>query len=599
MKTARYTARLLLAAGVLTLLLSLSACFGGNVSVAAKINGSGVVVPVVSGVRDSDRINRELEELLLPYASQAQQTCDASDGRLRVRYEAETLEKEHFFDPAVVLLHLVVSDDKGTVNVCTVKLRSGKLTPETKQVPEWLSSVRLTGYMIDFDRIGLEVDATELDQPAWEELAAGTFVGLYEALAEKPVDISDVAVGEPVGETFQKAIKLGIITPYSGYDSYDYMESVYLHNIFEMSAAVMNYVERDVYGRQSQCVTGSEFSRMLRTFYDACAAEDFTDSQYRWSELGEVNFERVAQDSFGDASNPLTRRDAAEMVCRITEEGPTFSRTYGDAGLYWVEDTDSIWVRRAVTHDFMNYYGDSVIFAPEEEFTVTNAIKNAKNYIRTRYNDWSYATNYEWDGAYTKRDLLMAAGSVYDYFADRPEEEKYDFEQKTVINDRDYQWFFSQKNTGYSSSVNCMPSIATMAAHWYDQSSDATVEGMRATDSIDGGWTVMELRAGLRAYHVPYDESEANLETILSQLDEGKIILVQYSDRPSNMTGHCYVIYGYRKWGDSVTFIINDSDSLTYRAEIFGREVGNGDEVEAKFSLWSILRFVPDTTVVG
>ena len=73
----------------------------------------------------------------------------------------------------------------------------------------------------------------------------------------------------------------------------------------------------------------------------------------------------------------------------------------------------------------------------------------------------------------------------------------------------------------------------------------------------------------------------------------------KYSDRPYEMTGHCYVIYGYRRFKDSTTFIINDSDSLSTRAEIFGRQAGNGDELEANFSLWSIQRFVSDVTVVG
>ena len=246
----------------------------------------------------------------------------------------------------------------------------------------------------------------------------------------------------------------------------------------------------------------------------------------------------------------------------------------------------------------MGQTGDSVLFAPDEGLTVTNAIANARTYVMTRFNDWSYGVNYAWDGCYSEYDVVLAAGRVARYFEGRPDEDR-QFEVKTVINDRDYDWFFSQKNTGSYSGVNCMPSIAAMASHWYDRNSTATVENMRATSSVTDGWTAYELRNGLDAFKVPYQVGDNDLDSIVKALDEGKIILAQYSDRPYEMTGHCYVIYGYRRFKDSTTFIINDSDSLSTRAEIFGRQAGNGDELEVNFSLWSIQRFVSDVTVVG
>lgn len=144
-----------------------------------------------------------------------------------------------------------------------------------------------------------------------------------------------------------------------------------------------------------------------------------------------------------------------------------------------------------------------------------------------------------------------------------------------------------------------MPSIATMASHWYDKNSDATVEKMRQTSDNDDGWTAFELRSGLSAYNVPFTVEDASIENITKALDAGGIVLAQYSDRPYGISGHCYVIYGYRQFKDSTTFIVNDSDSLTQRAELFGRRDGNGDEIEARFSIWTISRFVDDVTVIG
>ena len=89
------------------------------------------------------------------------------------------------------------------------------------------------------------------------------------------------------------------------------------------------------------------------------------------------------------------------------------------------------------------------------------------------------------------------------------------------------------------------------------------------------------------------------MENIVAALDNGSIVLAQYSDRPFGVSGHCYVIYGYRRFKDSTTFIVNDSDSLNNRALIFGREIGNGDEIEGNFSMWTISRFVDDVTVIA
>ena len=98
---------------------------------------------------------------------------------------------------------------------------------------------------------------------------------------------------------------------------------------------------------------------------------------------------------------------------------------------------------------------------------------------------------------------------------------------------------------------------------------------------------------------MPYTVEDAKMENIVNALDNGSIVLAQYSDRPYGISGHCYVIYGYRRFKDSTTFIVNDSDSLTTRAELFGRKMGNGDEVEGSFSMWTISRFVDDVTVIA
>ncbi len=588
------------------LLMTALLCACTEQDVHVDINDdSGYSLPVVSGLSHSDEINAALASKLSPYAQQAQQTVEASEGRLQVEYDIAKAEDYGFFHPSYTM-EMRISDGQDALTILRATgSKPADLRVEPVEDLQWLDSADLTECALILKRTGLEVDLSDPDAFIGEEFATDTFVRLYEAIAEKPLDISDVAVGASKGETFQKALKLGMLSAYGYYDNYEYMPQVNLYSVLTMADAVMDRAEFEVYGRQSQAVTGEEFASMIRTMHGVCRApelEDAADDKLSWAALGEVDLDALAAKGAGGQQMECNRLDAAEILCRIADAGPAYDRSFSDSHLILIDDTDNIWARRAITYNFMEYYGDSVLFAPYADFTVTNAIRNARSFITSRYDDWSYATNYEWNGFYTKKDLLIAAGRTAAYFDSRSAEDKYvkyGFEKKNVLNDRDYNWFFSQRGTGSYASINCMPSITAMAAHWYDQNSTATVESMRAASKSKLGWDMETLRQTLRACHIPFETGYADLPTILKALDEGKIILVQYSDRPLNQTGHCYVIYGYHRHGDAITFIINDSESMSFRGEIFGRENGNGDEVDASFALWSIQRFYSGITLIG
>lgn len=587
--------------GLCLLLAALSSCVKEDDSVSLYVvkTESGAGVPAIAGLENDDEVNHWLRTLFLPYADRALATIRASDNRLKVVYDLSVSDDFSVFDPKYNI-EMKISDGTDALNIVTVET-NGTSEP-TLIVPEsldWLDSASLTESAIILKHAGMTVDLSNLDEKVGEKFAVETFIQLYETFAGEELDVSDIKVGDAGGDLLKKAFKLNLVTPYGNYDNYEYSPDVYLYNVVNMADTLINDIERDVYGRQSEAVTGQEFAAMLRAVYNTCRVHEQEESGYSWALLGEVDFDRVIEAMELSDGHTFSRRDGAELVYRITSAGPNFSRNFTDDNLSPVDDSESIWVRRAVTHGFMNYYGTSSLFAPEEDFTVTDAIENAKTYMMCRYYDWSSATDYEWDGAYTKSDILTAAGQAAAYFADRPVADKNSFTVKTVINDRDYGWFFSQKNTGALSSVNCMPSIAAMAAHWYDQNSTVTVQDMRRTSNTADGWRIDELRHALDVYHIPYTSDTADIDEFVTLLDDGKIILAQYSDRPYTITGHCYVIYGYKKFQNSVTFIINDADSLVYRSEIFGRPNGNGDEVEGKFAMWSISRFQPMVTVIG
>ncbi len=590
-----------IAAAIAALTMVLSACTTpfADVGVVRKNTPGGGEIPQVEGFMGEDEINKKLSDIFTPYAELAQKAVSDSDGELSVIYTLDKNKDASIFTPEYTLSMGIQNKDKQCIEITHVNISGASRVAYVSQSDiSWLGSADVITGAFDLRHMGINVDLHQISGNADQQFAVDLMTQVYEAFVGKKLDVSDIAVGKSKGEVYQKALKLGLITAYYDPENYEYSDMLTWSELQNMAGVMLECIERDAYGRLSESVTGSEFVEMIEFFCNINMVDNQSDSKYLWSDMCAVDFENIAEKA-NKSDTVIKRRDAAELIWKINKETPSYKMRFNDNALPQMEDSDSIWVRRVMKYNLMNYYGDSILFAPKQDMTVMNALQNARNYVTIKYSDWLFADEYKYNHNYSKYDMVAFAGMILEYFADRPEEDRNSFEIKTVINDRNYNWFYSQQNTGEYSSVNCMPSIATMAAHWYNEDSKATVQKMRATSDVTEGWTAFELRNGLDKYKVPYTIVDATLENIIDALDNGKIILAQYSDRPYNQSGHCYVIYGYKKINNSVTFIINDSDSLTDRAIIFGRKKGNGDELEANFSMWSISRFVSDVTVVG
>ena len=595
MKTKGLRIKAVAALCVLLLSVTLSSCtLMSKAELTTDMTENSAVIPSVSGFLNSSSINRKLESEFSPAAEQMKLITDDSDGRLHVEYKM-TEQNGGVFNPKYKIA-MFLSDDSNSIEIKTVEISGfDSVKPAETDNLDWLNSADVAETALVMQRLGIEFDSSALGEESNEKYVVEVFIKLYESMSGSETDVSEVTVGKD--DSDKKAYLLGLIDYYEDVDYY-YSDIASIYRVTDIAATTVANIERDVYGRQSETVTGEEFADLLLLMHSAMRVHPVEGSDKNWDDLGKVDTDAVLE-AMEMKGQEFTRRDAAELVGRITKAGPKYGLKYNDHNLDRIDDAlDSIWARRAVTHGFMNYYGDSTLFAPEEGLTLVNAVSSAKCYMNSRYNDWAYSVNYEWSGNYTNEDVLISASKVAEYFKDRPEDDKA-FDVTTVINDRDYDWFFSQKNTGRYSDINCMPSIATMASHWYNRDSTATVKKMRETSSYNDGWTAYELRCGLSAYDVPYTVEDATMDNIVNALNNGCIVLAQYSDRPYGISGHCYVIYGYRRFKNSTTFIVNDSDSLTYRSEIFGRKMGNGDEIEANFSMWSISRFVSDVTVIS
>jgi len=172
-------------------------------------------------------------------------------------------------------------------------------------------------------------------------------------------------------------------------------------------------------------------------------------------------------------------------------------------------------------------------------------------------------------------------------------------EPTIVVNDRDYEWYYTQHGTGWYSYLNCMPTITMMATKWYYPDTTVTIEEMRGRylPEYEGGWYTWQVVECLEKNGVPCKFVDV-AEDKLKYLDDGNIILSQMSEAAADASGHCFVIYGYWKRGDSLKYFVHDPDVYD-GIDSYGRRPGYAMVMDSRYCKWIIDRIAFDYVAVG
>lgn len=589
---------------VIAIGLVLSSCTNpfSKVTVNSCLDNNNVTLPEVTGFINNSSVNNKLASSLFLYADTFQDVVDQSENDLKIKYTIEKIKDSGgLFASYRITMKLCDIYENSEMLVATAIINGNNdVSVEKVNDYSWInaassmSSAELVKSTLLLQKLGFNWKNSELYKPMEEQFVLDKYVKLYELLTKTELDTSIVKINEESAndELYKKALLLDLCY-YSNYMKHEYSK-LNDYSLTYMNSTLMKTIERDAYANQDNYISSEEFISILKTLYQATSVNSFYD------DIKNVDTSLILNDIELQGTY-LERQDAATLLCKLLESSSQYQYYISlsdSSNLYVsVKDSDNLYVNKAITYSLMDFYGNSTVFAPEELVSYSECFDIARKYCYERLASWDDNER----KTLTNADSLISLACITKYFNYKSNYERATISE--VINDRNYDWFFSQENTGEFSSINCMPSIATMATHWYYPESTVTVEEMRNTSDSTSGWNGYYLRNGLKIYNVPYSVQKVNLDNILEAIDNGKIILVQYSDRPFNVSGHCYVIYGYRRYetpfNTSYTFIVNDSDSLSNRAEVFGRKRGNGDELNSKFSLWSIQRFVSNMTVIG
>ncbi|MCY6355160.1 SH3 domain-containing protein [Clostridium sp. ZS2-4] len=195
------------------------------------------------------------------------------------------------------------------------------------------------------------------------------------------------------------------------------------------------------------------------------------------------------------------------------------------------------------------------------------------------------------------------------------------YETEYIHNDREYEWYIDQYETGTYNYENCGPSSVTMAIKWADSSFDKTAQDARNTYRSEGGWWyTYDIINYLDKYNIKNWTSEDIKESSMKkELNNGNIMMLcidsNYITYNSNEEqhvgrhygvggGHFIVVKGYKVVDDKTYFEVYDPNSWN---EVYengtkkgkNRYYSSEDVIESMEKWWPYMIVVSDKNSGG
>lgn len=178
---------------------------------------------------------------------------------------------------------------------------------------------------------------------------------------------------------------------------------------------------------------------------------------------------------------------------------------------------------------------------------------------------------------------------------------------KYVTNDREYEWYVDQYNTGEFWYENCGPTSVEMAGRYYDPNFSHTAAEARSLYRPEGGWWFdTDISASLTTFGVLYTTITIYHTTVLTKaLNNGNVVLVNPTmelvnseEDPAHRTGlyylpgtgHYLIVKGYVVVDGQTFFEVYDPWSVDERYDD-GTLKGKDRYYDAKSFLNAIMKW--------
>lgn len=380
-----------------------------------------------------------------------------------------------------------------------------------------------------------------LELPSDSSVITETFLSLlveaYEVLGEE-IDISKVNPNSVYNDAVHKLTLLGVYENNfmvdNTLDSYlDYGTTAY------WLMKIQDSLQKRIYWRIDDTAITDDLLRRINV----------SNALYTWTKDGVQVKTYTLDDLLEDnvaSDHMLTRLIAAEMMVSAFEE---ISGEIPISQSTKFSDTNNI---NALKSSDMFFWPENGIFEPEKT---------------GKWDDWSFLSAIIYDSTLRlelnleEREIPYGAvvAAVSTLIRTYDELEQNVLEEAIVLNERPYDWYVYQQETGEYGAVNCMPSCVEMAMRYQGLTNVPSAEKLRSDNPLNGlGWNDVLAENTMLEYGLKFTDSfDINLDKMLNLLDTGNVLYVMYLEAGSD-EGHSVIIKGYWQLGDNVKFIVSD-----------------------------------------
>lgn len=541
---------------IIALLLTLSLFFSGCTLFTPSVPELTVVndLPVISGTRNANQVTDALANYFSPIAD----GLTAANQEKRIAslvYQME--EKEETY-----LLHsYLLGKDASRFELpqITIPVRDEIVLPESVN-PRVFSSAPFLSALLTLSNMEISVDLYRYGENIIFEELCNLLLEGFDQLSPQTGSLTIDMSGM---ENYQKALTLEL----SDINGILYSDSQYYVNFAILSQLLTNFMrtaEKNIFGRYSEAVTLQETKRTFTLIQDVVEELDQYGGEGMLSGwygiMEEMDLEQDIILPGKTDENEINRLDLAKIFVNLYET--YFSEIVFDYDAIILSDTDDADAVKAVEKFSFPCLPTFGVFSPDYPVKVCDLPNLIHAFLSGTYYEW--LKDYPIDSdLVTYGQMITAVGTILAHYQDRS---PYTGEVVTVNNARDYEWYCTQDGTGSYSNVNCMPAMTCMALKWYDPDFSGTPGELRELyPYIESGWFMAEVEKTLEKYEVPFALQDNGLDNMLEDLNRGNLILAQMSEASLDMEGHCFVIFGYRKFGESVEFMAYDPQKLPVR----------------------------------
>lgn len=576
---------LLLAA--LTLFASCS--IGGKKVYITRTGAAGAVLPEVHGIENADSVNASLRGFFGQVNSALQQAGAAQLGA-QLNYELSA-DTEHY-----TLQSWIEGKTGQKLLLDGILLLPENLTLPQTDFLQTLADPAFLAQCLQLAAGGYSLNLTQLNRPLTVQKTYALLSQYYESRTGTVID--DASVNRPdVSDVFQRKALALMPDVLEGYYPQDDLEAP---DFVQALGLLLNEMLFDSYGLGSGGFGSLDLAWAV-SFYQAVYSLSLSNNEKltRWNEFAQ-DFDALlkspATEGYGNTG--MTRGDMASLFSFIYRE------YFYDAaqGEYLPEFVDSEGVNTSfsVGQGLMQPFPKENMFYPayESRFYELPAITN--QLLKSCYYKLFFTTENDTPIAFTEGAAIQSLVLLDEALAKKSAPAATAQQKQTRVNDRDYDWYYKQYGTGQYAAVNCMPTMTAMALKWVNQNSTVTVENLRNQflPEFDDGWWMAQVVSSLESYLIPYEYGTVSEAFITNVIDRGGIVLAMFTEAEPGAQGHCELIYGYERSGNSLRFLVQDPGfENDFRAD--GNPRGKARWLDAGYVVWTVERMNKLVVSVG